>query len=171
MKANLMTVESSAHDGESVESFLTVAEHAEGLPLGLLPAWHAVRDPDRPAITIGDRTVSRAELEARANRRARALAALGVGQDDFITVALPNGLEFYETAFAIWKLGATVNPISWRLPDTELKAVVETAGPKLVIGADPARLPGYTVIPQGFEPDLALSAEPLPPAVARYWRA
>src|SRR6185437_8608426 len=114
-------------DPESVESFLTVQEHAQGIPLGLLPAYHASRDPDRPAITVGDRTISRAELEARSNRRARALAALGVGQDDFITVALPNGLEFYETAFAIWKLGGTVNPVSWRLPDAELKAIVETA--------------------------------------------
>lgn len=29
-----------------------------------------------------------------------------------ITVALPNGLEFYETTFALWKLGATANIVS-----------------------------------------------------------
>ena len=140
-----MTIESDTEDAESVESFLTVAEHTEGIPLGLLPAYHAAREPDRPAITIGDRSVSRAELEARSNRRARALSALGIGQDDFVTVALPNGLEFYETAFAIWKLGATVNPVSWRLPDAELNAIVKTARPTLVVGVDPSRAPGYTV--------------------------
>jgi bile acid-coenzyme A ligase len=171
VKSKPEPAESGADDPVSVESFLTVQEHAEGIPLGLLPAYHADRDPNRPAITIGDRTVSRAELEARANRRARALAALGVGQDDFITVALPNGLEFYETAFAIWKLGGTVNPVSWRLPDAELKAIVETARPKLIIGTDPARVSGFKVVPQGFEPDPTLSADPLPPRVARYWRA
>jgi bile acid-coenzyme A ligase len=166
-----MTVESDIDDAESIESFLTVAEHAEGIPLGLLPAYHAARDPNRPAITVGGRSISRAELEARANRRARALAALGIGQDDFVTVALPNGLEFYETAFAVWKLGGTVNPVSWRLPDAELNAILETARPKLVVGVDPARALGYKVLPQGFEPDPALPSDPLPPRVARYWRA
>ena len=87
---------------------------------------------------------------------------MGVGQDDFVTLALPNGLEFYETAFAIWKLGATVNPVSWRLPDAELRAIVETAEPKLVVGVDPARLPDRMVIPPGFEPDPGLSDAPLP---------
>ena len=160
-----------AEEGESVESFLTVAEHPEGLPLGLILAHHAARDPGYPAVTIDGVTTSRAELDARSNRRARAMAAMGVGQDDFVTLALPNGLEFYETAFAIWKLGATVNPVSWRLPDAELRAIVETAKPKLVVGVDPARLPVHVVIPPGFEPDPSLSDAPLPPKVARYWRA
>ena len=94
-------------ESESVESFLTVAEHPEGVPLGQILAYHAARDPDRPAVTIDGVSTSRAQLDAASNRRARALAALGVGQDDFVTLALPNGLEFYETAFAVWKLGAT----------------------------------------------------------------
>ena len=160
-----------AEEAESVESFLTVAEHPEGLPLGQILAWHAARDPNHPAVTIDRVTTSRAELDARSTRRARALAALGVGQDDFVTLALPNGLEFYETAFAVWKLGATINPVSWRLPDAELNAIVETAKPKLVVGIDPARLLGHMTIPPGFTPDPSLSDAPLPPAVARYWRA
>jgi bile acid-coenzyme A ligase len=160
-----------AEEAESVESFLTVAEHPEGVPLGHILAHHAAHDPNHPAVTIDGVTTSRAELDARSNRRARALAAMGVGQDDFVTLALPNGLEFYETAFAVWKLGATINPVSWRLPDAELNAIVETAKPKLIVGVDPARLPGYAVIPPGFEPDPALSDAPLQPKVAKYWRA
>lgn len=156
---------------DSVESFLTVQEHPEGLPLGQSLAWHAARCPDRPALTADGFTISRAELDARSNRRARALAEFGVGQDDFVTVALPNGIEFYETAFAVWKLGATVNPVSWRLPDVELTTIVETARPRLIVGVDPGRIPGYKAIPPGFEPDPGLSADPLPPKVARYWRA
>ncbi len=156
---------------ESVESFLTVQEHEAGIPLGQILAHHASRDPDRPAVTVDGRSISRAALEARSNRRARALAALGVGPDDFVTLALPNGLEFYETAFAVWKLGATINPVSWRLPDAELKAIVETAKPRLIVGVDPGRVPGYAVTPPGFTPDPGLSDEPLPPRVATYWRA
>jgi bile acid-coenzyme A ligase len=158
-------------EADAVESFLTVQEHPEGVPLGQILAWHAARDPDRPAVTAEGVTVSRAELDARSNRRARMLAALGVGQDDFVTIALPNGLEFYETAFAAWKLGATVNPVSWRLPDAELTAIVDTAQPKLVVGVEPGRVPGFPVLPSAPMPDESLSGEPLPPKVARYWRA
>ena len=158
-------------EAESVESFLTVAEHADGLPLGQILAWHAARDPNRPAVTIDGVSTSRAQLNAQSNRRARALAAMGVGQDDFVTLALPNGLEFYETAFAVWKLGATINPVSWRLPDAELRAIIETANPKLVVGVDPARLPDHRVVPPGFVPDAGLSDAPLPAKVAKYWRA
>lgn len=161
----------SAVEGESVESFLTVPEQAEGIPLGQILAHHAARDPARPALTIDGRAISRAELEARANRRARALAVEGVGLNDFVTLALPNGLAFYETAFAIWKLGASVNPVSWRLPDAELTAIVETARPKLVVGADPGRLPGWRALGPDWQPDPTLSAEPLPVKVARFWRA
>jgi bile acid-coenzyme A ligase len=160
-----------AAEPESVESFLTVQERSEGIPLGQILAYQAARDPDRPAVTVDGVSVSRAELDVRSNRRARALAALGVRQDDFVTVALPNGLEFYETAFAVWKLGATVNPVSWRLPDVELGAIVDTAKPKLIVGVDPGRTLGYPTLPAGFSPDQSLSAEPLQPRVARYWRA
>ena len=142
-----------------------------GLPLGQILAHHASRDPHRPALTAAGQTVSRAELELRTNRRARALAELGVGQDDFVTIALPNGIAHYETAYAIWKLGATPNVVSWRLPDNELRAIVDLVKPKLVIGCDPARLPGHRVLPIEFEPDAALSAKPLPERVSKYWKA
>ena len=146
-------------------------EAVGGLPLGRILAHHAARDPHRPALTALGQTVSRAELELRTNRRARALAELGVGQDDFVTIALPNGIAHYETAYALWKLGATPNVVSWRLPDNELRAIVDQVKPKLVIGCDPARLPQHRVLPVEFEPDPAFSGEPLPERVSKYWKA
>ena len=71
--------------------------------------------------------ISRAELDARSNRLARAYADLGVGQGDLVTIALPNSVEFYEACVAVWKLGATPQPVSWRLPDRERQAIVELA--------------------------------------------
>ena len=56
-------------------------------------------------------TVSWGELEARSNRRSRLFASHGVKEGDFVTIAVPNGNEFYETTFAVWKLGATPNPV------------------------------------------------------------
>ena len=63
-----------------------------GQVIGLL----AQEAPERPAITHEDRTLSRLELELRTNRLARGYAQLGVGQDDLVTIALPNGIAFYE---------------------------------------------------------------------------
>ena len=72
------------------------------MPIGAAIRWLAERDPDRPAITESDtrRTVTRLELEARTNRLARTYERLGVGEGDFVTVGLPNGIDFYEACIA-----------------------------------------------------------------------
>ena len=141
------------------------------IPIGQLLAHHAAADPNRPAVTYGDEVVSRAELDARSTRRARMLREAGIGLGDMVTVALPNGLAFYETTFALWKLGAIPNIVSAKLPDAELGAIVQLADPKLVIGVDPARLQGRTVLPGGVAVDASLSAEALEPAVSPHWKA
>jgi len=61
---------------------------AEGTPLSTAFAQLAAGDPDRPAITHEGRTVTRAELDQRSNRLARAYADLGVGRDHFVTIGL-----------------------------------------------------------------------------------
>src|SRR5262249_11364675 len=72
--------------------------------------------PARVALTCGARTISRAALETRTNRLARAYRQLGVTPDSFVTIGLPNGIQFFEAVLAVWKLGATPQPISSRLP-------------------------------------------------------
>ena len=141
------------------------------IPLGQLPAHHAGRDPRRPAISFGDEVVTREDLEARANRRARMLGALGVGHGDMVTVALPNGPELYETTFALWKLGATPNMVSSKLPDGELGAIVQLVDPRLVVGVGPARLPGRKVLGAGVAMDQTLSADPLEAVISPHWKA
>jgi bile acid-coenzyme A ligase len=81
-----------------------------------IPQFHATRKGAGASVLTHDRrTVSWGELEARANRRARLFASSGVKAGDFVTIALPNGNEFYETTFAVWKLGATPNPVPSKL--------------------------------------------------------
>jgi bile acid-coenzyme A ligase len=128
-------------------------------------------DPDRAAVTCEDRTISRAELERRTNRLARAYGAFGVGPGDLVTIALPNSIEFYEATVATWKLGAIPQPVSYRLPDRERQTIVELADAALVVGADPAAHPGRTVIAAGFEPDPSLADSVLPDRVAPSWKA
>jgi bile acid-coenzyme A ligase len=131
----------------------------------------AAAAPERPAITHEDRTVTRGELERRTSRLARAYARLGVRPGTFVTIALPNGIAFFEAAIAAWKLGATPQPISARLPAAERRAILDLAAPALVVGLDPSEVPGRPAVPAGFEPEAALADDPLPPAVAASWKA
>lgn len=137
--------------------------------LSSILAHHARRDPSRAAVIVGDSVVTYAELDARSNRRARLMAANGVGFGDFVTVALPNGLEFYETIFGIWKLGAVPNVISAKMARPEMEAILELVGPRLFIGAAPVG--GLPSLPEN-PPELALhSADPLPEAISPHWKA
>jgi bile acid-coenzyme A ligase len=125
---------------------------SEETPLGVLVGRLAQAAPDRPAITCGEDTVSRIELEARTNRLARAYACLGVTRDAFVTIGLPNGIEFFEATLAAWKLGATPQPVSSRLPAAERRAIIDLANPVLVVGVDQSEAPGRVTVPAGFEP-------------------
>jgi bile acid-coenzyme A ligase len=114
-------------------------------------AIHAERDPGAVAFIHEGQSTTHAELEAGSNRRARAFARLGIGEGDFVTIALPNGLEFIESLFACWKLGATPQPISARLPQTERDAIVELVDPKLVLGVEPGGHGDRACLAAGFD--------------------
>jgi bile acid-coenzyme A ligase len=141
------------------------------MSIGAAIRWHAEQDPERVFITHGARSLSRRELDLRSNRLARAYERLGVGQDAFVTIALPNGIEFYEACVATWKLGATPQPISAKLPAAERQAILELARPALVVGVDAAQAAGAPAVPAGFEPDASLSDAPLPDRTAQHWKA
>lgn len=130
-------------------------------------AHYAKHTPEAIAFVQDGRATSHGELEARANRRARAFAARGVGKDDFVTIALPNGLEFIESLFACWKLGATPQPVSSRLPQHERDAIVELVDPRLVVGVEESRHGDRATLAAGFEPE-SESADALPDAVSKY---
>src|SRR5438067_336217 len=98
------------------EPTTTVTEYVPGAPVPLVVALRtlAKAPPDPPAIPCGDRSATRGEVEARANRLARAYAAIGVSEGDRVTIALPNGIDYYAATIATWKLGAVPNPVSPR---------------------------------------------------------
>ena len=134
-------------------------------PLSRILAYWTEKYADAPAIVIDDESITWAELDRTTNRLARAYADLGVGQDDFVTVALQNGVEFVQACFAAWKLGATPQPISWRLPKIERDAIVELAKPALVVGIDDADS-AAPCVPVGFAPSASLSDEALDARIA-----
>ena len=123
------------------------------------------------------RSISRSDLERAGNRLARDLAARGVGHGDFVTVALPNSIDWYVAYVAIWKLGAIPQPVSAKLPARELAAIVELASPKVVFGVESGSemaslLPeSVQCLPKGYTPSGEHSDDPLPDAVSPAWKA
>ena len=140
------------------------------LPMADVPRWCAERKPaDAIAVRHGADTLTWTELERNANRRARAFAARGVKAGDFVAIGLPNSNAFYETSFAVWKLGATPTSLSWRLPRGEAAAVLAVLQPSLVVGGEPDWNAPVSV-PRDFVPE-GFGDEPLDRPVSRYWKA
>lgn len=126
-------------------------------------------DPDRPAVTCGPTTLSRAELQARAHGLALRLADRGVGVGDMVTIALPNSVDWVVGLVAIWKLGAVPQPVSPLLPEVEMEAILELAQPAAILGAAPGSWPSV---------DMALARpadgpehRELPDAISPAWKA
>jgi bile acid-coenzyme A ligase len=132
--------------------------------------------PDAPAVTLessteGRSTVTRAELQERADDLAVDLRQRGVGLGDMVSIALPNGIDWVVATMAAWRLGAIPQPVNHRLPVHELAAVVELADPPVVVGVDPAVLPGRTCLPLGYQPPARPAGSALPDAVSPSWKA
>ncbi len=156
-------------------------------PIGVQISALAALAPDEPAVTCDGQTLSRGELDRSTNRLARAYAERGVGVGDYVTMVLPNGIEWIQAAVACWKLGAVPQPLSARLPDAELAGLLELRPPKLLVGrggdrqlGEAGRSGSPTVrhgnseiesVPAGFVPDPKLSDAPLPEAVSPVWKA
>ena len=129
----------------------------------------ALLAPDEAAITCEGRTITRGELDASTNRLARAYAELGVGVGDYVTMVLPNSIEFLQAAIAAWKLGAVPQPLPTRLPDAEFEGLLDLRPRALLVGRSDPRgdIPS---VPPGFMPDPGLSDAALPEAVSPSWK-
>ncbi|MCO5999428.1 AMP-binding protein [Actinoallomurus rhizosphaericola] len=113
-----------------------------GTPLGVALTRLAAAEPETPALTCGGVTLSRRELDERANRLAWELRDHGVRVGDRVAIVLPNGIDFVVALLAAWKAGGTPVPVSDRLPAAEREPVLELARPVVVIAASgPGTIP------------------------------
>ncbi|MCC5872017.1 MAG: AMP-binding protein [Gammaproteobacteria bacterium] len=104
-----------------------------GQPEHLHPAAVAARDPQRPALTLGDTTWTYAELEAAANGFAHGLRAAGLMPGDGIAVLLGNRLEVFVAYWAAMRSGLYYTPISTHLHSGEIAWILQSARPKLLL--------------------------------------
>ncbi len=74
-----------------------------------------------------------AEWNERANRTANYLRSLGVGKGDRVAVYATNRPEYLDLFWAAPKIGAILQNLNWRLTVHELKGIVESGAPKVLI--------------------------------------
>jgi bile acid-coenzyme A ligase len=135
-------------------------------------ADHAAAAPAAAAVTCGERSVTRKELQIAADGLARQLLADGVKFGDLVTIAIPNSIEWFVAVVAAWKIGAIPQPVSARLPPRELAAIVELADPPVVLGAGADVFPDRICRQVGYvAPAVASDAEPLPDVISPAWKA
>ena len=97
-----------------------------------LAEW-ALRTPDRIAIVsqAGNRTF--AELDANANRLARALRARGLVPGDAVALLAGNRPEFVETWLACQRAGYRLTPVNWHLTADEVAYIVDDCEAKALV--------------------------------------
>jgi bile acid-coenzyme A ligase len=140
------------------------------VPIGALPGLHAAAHPEQAAVIIGDERLSWRKLDANASRRARALRTLGVRAGERVAIAAPNSFAFYESAFAIWRLGATPAILNARAPRAEQEPLLDLIKPAAIVTDDAAlardRPRLGLAAPEDSAPDQLESVAP-----AAHWKA
>src|SRR6195952_4923254 len=89
---------------------------------------HAVdAAPDNPAVKIGDRVVTYAELESESNQLAHFLASRGVGEGDHVGIYAKNSIEHVVAVLAIVKIRAVNINVNYRYVENELNYLFDNA--------------------------------------------
>ncbi|MCT9089659.1 amino acid adenylation domain-containing protein [Streptomyces sp. ASQP_92] len=108
----------------------------EDVPAATVPALfeQRVRDtPHAPAVRDAHTTLTYAELDARADAVARHLAALGVGPEDRVAIALPRTRELVVALLGVLKAGAAYVPLDPDYPAQRLTYMLDDARPRLLL--------------------------------------
>jgi len=101
--------------------------------VGHLLTRAAQRWPLRPAWLEGETVVTFGEAEARVNRLAHGLLALGATRGDRIGMLVPNCLQGLETILAPMKVGMGVVPMNVRLHPSEHEHMLNDSGARVLV--------------------------------------
>ncbi|MFW5964790.1 MAG: class I adenylate-forming enzyme family protein, partial [Natronomonas sp.] len=95
--------------------------------VGDVPAMGAERYGEKLAFEYRGEEYSYADVEARSNRVANALANAGIDPGDRVALYLENSLQFPETFFGVIKAGAVAVPLNHRMDTGRLKYILADA--------------------------------------------
>ncbi|HEY7768000.1 amino acid adenylation domain-containing protein, partial [Longimicrobium sp.] len=93
----------------------------------------AERTPDAEAVVFEDRSLTYAELNARANRLAHHLRTLGVGPDARVAVSVERSLEMVVSLLAVMKAGGAYVPLDPAHPAERLEYMLADSAPAAVV--------------------------------------
>ncbi|WP_286953190.1 AMP-binding protein, partial [Pseudomonas sp. UBA7336] len=93
----------------------------------------AARQPQAPALTFAERTLSYAELNVEANRLAHHLRGLGVGPDVLVGIAAERSVDMVVGLLAILKAGGAYVPLDPEYPEDRLAYMFEDSGIALLL--------------------------------------
>ncbi|MFF7209724.1 non-ribosomal peptide synthase/polyketide synthase [Streptomyces sp. NPDC008238] len=105
---------------------------AHDVPLATWPAMFAEQvraRPDETALVFEDVRLTYAELDARANRLAHALAARGAGPETVVALAVPRSAELVVAEVAVLKSGAAYLPVDTDYPADRVAYMLADAAP------------------------------------------
>src|SRR5258707_13335590 len=94
---------------------------------------HALMRPNKVALICDDRSLTYAELSARARRVANALRGLGVQARDRVVVMAYNSIELLEIGVGLSKLSAISVLTNYRLRPNELAYIVNDCQASAII--------------------------------------
>jgi amino acid adenylation domain-containing protein len=116
-----------------VDAFNRTAAPVEPSTLPELFSAQATRSPDRVAVSDGRTALTFGELNERANRLARVLAAHGIGRGTTVAVALPRSADTVTALLAVTMTGAAYLPLDAGYPAERLAYQLGDARPALVV--------------------------------------
>ncbi|MFB7544353.1 amino acid adenylation domain-containing protein [Streptomyces zaomyceticus] len=93
----------------------------------------ALRAPEAVAVDTPEGAVGYRELDSRANRLARLMAAEGVGPEDLVAVAMHRSADLVTALLAVLKTGAGYVPVDPGYPADRIAYMIEDARPALVL--------------------------------------
>jgi amino acid adenylation domain-containing protein len=111
----------------------TEAAFPAGLLLHQLFEAQVRRAPERVALRVGATAFSYAELDARANRLARALRSRGVSRGQRVGLCVERGADMLAVVLGVLKSGAAYVPLDPSFPENRLRFMADDAQLALLI--------------------------------------
>ena len=124
-------------------------------------AAQVARSPDAVAVVFEDERVSYGELDARANRLAHHLRALGVRPETVVGLCVERSVAMLVGLLGILKAGGAYLPLDPDYPAERLAFMLDDAGAALLLtqAALRARIPEHAGVPVCLDADWAAIAQ------------